>query len=151
MLAILLSLKTMELLQIGIVTHLRVTTLFSMRAVSLASSQSCRSIDADAWFKQTIIPPDTHPSHSECMMIGSNIVRVVMDVNNSNVFIHNYNCTDNEMLVSSILHVTNWSASIKPRIKTCLIFTFSRDINYRRTSLARPLIYTAAYPFRLPV
>ena len=41
-------------------------------------------------------------------MIGSSIVRVVIkSVNNGNIFIHNCNCKDNEMFVSSILHVTN--------------------------------------------
>ena len=48
-------------------------------------------------------------------MIGSSIVRVVIkSVNNGNIFrakIHNCNCKDNEMFVSSILHVTNIFAS----------------------------------------
>ena len=46
MLVKLLSLKTRH--QIGIATAFRVTSMFSMRAVSLASSQHCRSADADA-------------------------------------------------------------------------------------------------------
>ena len=50
-LAILLRLKTMESLQNGVAIHFRVTPLFSMRTVSLASSQSCCSIDNDAWSK----------------------------------------------------------------------------------------------------
>ena len=44
MLAILLSLKTMESLQNGVATHLQATSLFSMRTVSLVSSQSCCSV-----------------------------------------------------------------------------------------------------------
>ena len=43
----------MEPLQIGVATHFQVTPLFSMRTELLASSQSCRSIDADAQCKQT--------------------------------------------------------------------------------------------------
>ena len=41
-LAILFSLKTMESIQNGVVTHFRATPLFSMRTVLLASLQSCR-------------------------------------------------------------------------------------------------------------
>ena len=44
-----------KLFQNRVATHFGVTRLFSMRTVSLASSQSCRSIDADALCKQTII------------------------------------------------------------------------------------------------
>ena len=51
MVAISLSLKTMESLQIGVATHSGVTPLFSMRTVSLASSQHCRCVDADAQSK----------------------------------------------------------------------------------------------------
>ena len=47
-LAILFSLKTMELLQIGAATHFQVSPLFSIRTVMLASSQRCRNVDADA-------------------------------------------------------------------------------------------------------
>ena len=46
--AILFSLKTMEPLQNGVVTHFQVTLLFSMRIVSLVPSQSCCSVIADA-------------------------------------------------------------------------------------------------------
>ena len=42
MLAIQFSLKTMELLHIGVATDFRATPLFSMRTVSLASLHSCR-------------------------------------------------------------------------------------------------------------
>ena len=48
------SLITVESLQIGGATHFQATPLFSMRTVSLASSQSCRSVDSDAWCKQTL-------------------------------------------------------------------------------------------------
>ena len=48
-LVILFSLKTVESLQIWVTTHFRVTLLFSKRTVLLASSQSCRSVDAEAW------------------------------------------------------------------------------------------------------
>ena len=49
--SILFSLKTMESLQNEIVTHFSATPLFSIRTVTLASSQSCRSVDANAWCK----------------------------------------------------------------------------------------------------
>ena len=48
-LVILFSLKTMESLQVRVATHFRAILLFSMRTVSLASTQSCRSFDADSW------------------------------------------------------------------------------------------------------
>ena len=48
MIAIPFSLKTMESLQNGVGTYFQVTPLISMRSKSLASSQSCRSLDADA-------------------------------------------------------------------------------------------------------
>ena len=53
-LAILFSLKTMELLKNGIATHFQVTTLFSMRTESLVSLPSCKSIDAVAWYKRVL-------------------------------------------------------------------------------------------------
>ena len=56
MLAIPLSLKTMESHQIGVANPFQVTLLFSMRRESLTSSQSCGSIDADTWCKWTLKP-----------------------------------------------------------------------------------------------
>ena len=53
-LAILFSLKTMESLQNGVATHFQATPLFSMKTESQASSQRCRSIDADAWCKRAL-------------------------------------------------------------------------------------------------
>ena len=53
-LAILFSLKTMESLQTGFATHFQATLLFSKRTVSLASSQSFCSVDADAWCKRAL-------------------------------------------------------------------------------------------------
>ena len=41
--------------QNGVVTHFRMTSLFSVRTVLLASSQSCRSIDTDAWCKWALM------------------------------------------------------------------------------------------------
>ena len=35
-------------------THFQTTPLFSMTTESLTSSQSCHSIDADAWCKQAV-------------------------------------------------------------------------------------------------
>ena len=55
MLAILVWLKTVQLLQNGLQPHSEVAPLFSMRTESLASSQSCHSVDADAWCKQALI------------------------------------------------------------------------------------------------
>ena len=63
-LAIVFSLKTMESLQIGVATHFRVTPSFSMRRVSLASSQSCLSVDADIWCKRTLTAPSVNRSVS---------------------------------------------------------------------------------------
>ena len=51
-LAILFSLKTMELLENRLRPYSGVTPLFSIRTESLVSSQSCRRIDADAWCKR---------------------------------------------------------------------------------------------------
>ena len=48
-LAILFSLKTMGSLQNGVATHFQLTPLFTTD--SLASLQSCCSVDADAWCK----------------------------------------------------------------------------------------------------
>ena len=45
----------MESLQNGVVTYFQETPLISIRTKSQASSQSCRSIDADAWCKQVLI------------------------------------------------------------------------------------------------
>ena len=42
-------------LQNGFATHFQASPLISMRAESLASSQSCRSVDADAWCKRALI------------------------------------------------------------------------------------------------
>ena len=52
--SVLFSLKTMESLQIGVTTHFWATPLFSMRTVLLASLQSYRSVDADAWCKRAL-------------------------------------------------------------------------------------------------
>ena len=49
-LAILFSLKTVELLENGLQTHSRATPLFSMRTESQASC----SVDADAWYKRAL-------------------------------------------------------------------------------------------------
>ena len=53
-LAILFSLKTMESLQIEVVTHFQASPLISMTIESLASSQSCHRVDADAWCKRAL-------------------------------------------------------------------------------------------------
>ena len=50
-LAILFLLKTLESLQNGVATYFQATPLFSMRTELQASSQSCRSGDADAQCK----------------------------------------------------------------------------------------------------
>ena len=57
MLAILFSLKSVELLKNGLQPHSGVTPLFSMRTELQASSQSCRSDDADASCKRGLIVP----------------------------------------------------------------------------------------------
>ena len=38
----------------GVATNFQVTALYSMKTESLASSQSCCSIDTDAWYKQAL-------------------------------------------------------------------------------------------------
>ena len=50
-LAILFSLKSMELLENRLQPHSGATPLISMGTESQASSQSCHSVDADAWCK----------------------------------------------------------------------------------------------------
>ena len=54
-LATLFSLKTMESLKNGLQPHSGATPLFFMRTVLLASSQTCHSIDADAWCKRALM------------------------------------------------------------------------------------------------
>ena len=54
-LEILFSLKTIELLANRLQPHSVVTPLFSVRTVSLASSQRCRRIDADARCKRALV------------------------------------------------------------------------------------------------
>ena len=66
MLVILLSLKRLELLTNGIATHFQVPPLFSMRTVLLASLQSCRSVDPDAWCKQALKWELTHRLTGDC-------------------------------------------------------------------------------------
>ena len=46
-----------ELLENGLQPHSGAIALFLMRTTSLASSQSCRSIDADAWYKRGLKVP----------------------------------------------------------------------------------------------
>ena len=53
-LAILFSLKSMESLENRLQPHSGVTPLFSMRTESQESSQSCCSVDADAWCKRAL-------------------------------------------------------------------------------------------------
>ena len=48
------SLKTMESLQNGVATYFQATPLISMRTKLQSSSQSCRSVDGDAWCEQAI-------------------------------------------------------------------------------------------------
>ena len=54
MLVILFSLKSIELFENRLQPHSGATPLFSMRTISLASLQSCSSIDADAWCKRAL-------------------------------------------------------------------------------------------------
>ena len=68
MLAILLWLKTMDLLQNGLQPNYWATLLCSMSAVSLASSQYYRSIGADAHCKWTL------SGTSHCFTLGGAIV-----------------------------------------------------------------------------
>ena len=73
MLAILFSFRSMKLLLNRIATHFRVTSLFSMRIELLVSSQSCRSIDADAWSKWALnicsLLPSKQPVKRRVMVI----------------------------------------------------------------------------------
>ena len=64
--AILFSLKTMESLQNGFATHFQVSPLISMRKESLASSQSGRSVDADAWCKRALNEIIYEPMWKRC-------------------------------------------------------------------------------------
>ena len=47
--------------------HSGATPLFSLRAVSQASSQSYRSIDADAWCKMTLVASVTASCAFDCV------------------------------------------------------------------------------------
>ena len=51
---ILFSLKTIEALENGLQPQSGVTRWFSMRTVSLTLSQSCRSVDTNAWCKSPL-------------------------------------------------------------------------------------------------
>ena len=53
-LVILFSLQTMESLERGLQPQSGATQLFSMKTILLASSQSCCSVDADAWCKRAL-------------------------------------------------------------------------------------------------
>ena len=54
-LAILFSSKTVESLENGLQTHSGVIPLISKKTESQASSQCCRSVDADAWYKRALM------------------------------------------------------------------------------------------------
>ena len=53
-LVILLSLKTMESLFNGFATYFQVTPSFTMITESIASSQHCRRVYADAWLNEPL-------------------------------------------------------------------------------------------------
>ena len=57
MLVILIWLKTMQSLRNGLQPHSEATPLFSTRTGMPASSQSCCSIHADAWWKRALTEP----------------------------------------------------------------------------------------------
>ena len=48
------SASTMESLKNGLQSHSGVPPFFSMRTLSLASSQNCCSVDFDAWCKRAL-------------------------------------------------------------------------------------------------
>ena len=60
----LFSLKTMESLQNWVATHFRMTLLFLMRTLLLASSQSCSSVVVDAWCKRALKDSVSHFSET---------------------------------------------------------------------------------------
>ena len=67
-LAILFSLKTVELLQIGFATHFQAIPLFSVGTESQVSLQHCHSVDADAWYKRALNADEGiwHESRGQC-------------------------------------------------------------------------------------
>ena len=65
LLAILPSLKTMESLQNGFATHFGATPLFSMREVSLVSSQHCCSVGTDAQCKRILTEIDVFTEYPQ--------------------------------------------------------------------------------------
>ena len=69
-LAILFSLKTMESLKNGMQPQSVATPLFSMRTEFLVSSQSCRSVDADAWYKRALKVYSQQASASTLRQLG---------------------------------------------------------------------------------
>ena len=66
-LAILCSLKSVESLENTLQPHSGGTPLFSMKTESRATSQGCRSVDADAWCKWALIRYVLPPSR-QCVM-----------------------------------------------------------------------------------
>ena len=59
-------------LQNGVATHFQASPLISMRTELLASSQSCRSVDADAWCKWALTfgHQSTKKFKQECIPVG---------------------------------------------------------------------------------
>ena len=70
MLVILFSLKTIESLENGLQPH-----LFSLRTESLAPSQSCCTVDTDAWCKWTL--RKTHVCVSVARSVNVNSARAI--------------------------------------------------------------------------
>ena len=73
----------MESLQNRVATHFGVTPLFSMRAVSLASSQHCRGIDADVWCKRTLITITRRTQGCRSHTTKTTFIHLPVSVNNS--------------------------------------------------------------------
>ena len=93
MIAVLFSLKTMESLQNGFATYFQAdSTVFNENKIASVVSQSCRSADADAWCKRSLIVDlgpkqrqmatvpnfDTHKMevthwHCDCLGLGPSV------------------------------------------------------------------------------
>ena len=63
----------MQSLQNGLQPHSETASLFSMRTGSLASSQSCRRVDADAWCKRALRVNADAPKYLELVVAVASV------------------------------------------------------------------------------
>ena len=81
------SLKTIKSLENALQPHSGVTPLFSMRTVSLASSQSCRSVDADAWYKRGLKDEKETAHCKRVLLVCERLNTTVNDFGSKNILV----------------------------------------------------------------